>query len=150
MRDRECPGPSSLSTQGCRQVVRQGTLTPSSAGSSPAIPARFLPLRWFGIEYASLAQLAEHLPFKQGVRGSNPRRGTKSLQPLKGRGLFCFAGATLPHKQCLVGTEYGREGIIMTEGFASLSVSEQAEIVSMEQTFAQKFGKQIVLVAYGA
>ena len=77
MRDRECPGPSSLSTQGCRQVVRQGTLTPSSAGSSPAIPARFLPLRWFGIEYASLAQLAEHLPFKQGVRGSNPRRGTK-------------------------------------------------------------------------
>ena len=26
---------------GCSQVVRQGTLTPSSAGSSPAIPATF-------------------------------------------------------------------------------------------------------------
>ena len=56
----------------------------------------------------------------------------------------------MPHKQRLPGADYGREGIIMTEGFASLSVSEQSEIVSMEQTFAQKFGKQIVLVAYGA
>ena len=46
-------------------------MTPSSAGSSPAIPARFLPLRWFGIEYASLAQLAEHLTFNQGVWSSN-------------------------------------------------------------------------------
>ena len=27
-------------TLGCRQGVRQGTLTPSSAGSNPAIPAR--------------------------------------------------------------------------------------------------------------
>ena len=76
------PIPDSFSTQGCSQVVRQGTLTPSFAGSSPAIPARFLPLRWFGIEYASLAQLAEHLPFKQGVRGSNPRRGTKKEMAL--------------------------------------------------------------------
>ena len=90
------------------------------------------------------------MPFKQGVRGSNPRRGTKSLWPFNGRGLFCFPRAVLPHKQRLPGADYGREGIIMTEGFASLSVSEQSEIVSMEQTFAQKFGKQIVLVAYGA
>ena len=75
------PFPVSL-IQGCSQVVWQGTLTPSFAGSSPAIPARFLPLRWFGIEYASLAQLAEHLPFKQGVRGSNPRRGTKKEMAL--------------------------------------------------------------------
>ena len=88
MRDRECPGPSSLSTQGCRQVVRQGTLTPSSAGSSPAIPASFSPLRWFIIGYASLAQSAEHLPFKQGVRGSNPRWSTKKYSLAFWRGNF--------------------------------------------------------------
>ena len=29
---------------------------------------------------APLAQSVEHLPFKQGVRGSNPRRGTKKVQ----------------------------------------------------------------------
>ena len=34
------PIPDRFSTQGCSQVVRQGTLTPSSAGSSPAIPAK--------------------------------------------------------------------------------------------------------------
>ena len=33
------PGPFPQ-IQGCSQVVRQGTLTPSVAGSSPAIPAR--------------------------------------------------------------------------------------------------------------
>ena len=85
MRDRECPGPSSLSTQGCRQVVRQGTLTPSSAGSSPAIPAkhfRMAPHPVIYYAYAPLAQSVEHLPFKQGVRGSNPRRGTKKEMAL--------------------------------------------------------------------
>ncbi len=35
----------------------------SAEKASPAVPAK----------YGSLAQLAEHLPFKQGVRGSNPR-----------------------------------------------------------------------------
>ena len=74
------PIPDSFSTQGCSQVVRQGTLTPSSAGSSPAIPAtpfRMAP-SFFHMCHAPLAQSVEHLPFKQGVRGSNPRRGTKS------------------------------------------------------------------------
>ena len=73
------PIPDSFSTQGCSQVVRQGTLTPSSAGSSPAIPAtpfRMAP-SFFHMCHAPLAQSVEHLPFKQGVRGSNPRRGTK-------------------------------------------------------------------------
>ena len=69
------PIPDSFSTQGCSQVVRQGTLTPSSAGSSPAIPAtpfRMAP-SFFHMCHAPLAQSVEHLPFKQGVRGSNPR-----------------------------------------------------------------------------
>ena len=35
------PWPFLCRTQGCSQVVRQGTLTPSFAGSSPAIPATF-------------------------------------------------------------------------------------------------------------
>ena len=81
MRDRECPDPSSLSTQGCRQVVRQGTLTPSSAGSSPAVPARndsaaALEINPTYRRCDPVAQSAEQLPFKQWVRGSNPRRVT--------------------------------------------------------------------------
>ena len=61
--------------QGCSQAVRQGTLTPSFAGSSPAIPAT---LSGHLIESDPVAQSAEHLPFKQGVRGSNPRWVTKT------------------------------------------------------------------------
>ena len=60
-------------------MVRQGTLTPSSAGSSPAIPATDDKDGPPSFLYASLAQSAEHLPFKQGVRGSNPRRGTTKI-----------------------------------------------------------------------
>ena len=98
MRDRECPGPSSLSTQGCRQVVRQGTLTPSSAGSSPAIPAkhfRMAPHPVIYYAYAPLAQSVEHLPFKQGVWGSNPQRGTKKDATRSGG---VFFGAPLSKK----------------------------------------------------
>ena len=64
-------------------MVRQGTLTPSLAGSSPAIPAKVYPEGCTGMigclpscenkPSAPLAQSVEHLPFKQGVRGSNPR-----------------------------------------------------------------------------
>ena len=54
-------------------MVRHGTLTPAFAGSNPAIPAILS-------EYDSLAQSAEQLPFKQWVRGSNPRRVTTSEQ----------------------------------------------------------------------
>ena len=80
--DRGYPGPLLSSPLGRRQVVRQGTLTPSSAGSSPAVPAKVFWCRpsaliiWFD----PIAQLAEQLPFKQWVRGSNPRRVTKSEQ----------------------------------------------------------------------
>ena len=75
-------------------MVRQGTLTPSSAGSSPAIPAtpfRMAP-SFLYMCHAPLAQSVEHLPFKQGVRGSNPRRGTKkSLETQRFQGFSFFA-----------------------------------------------------------
>ena len=60
------------STLGCRQAVRHQTLTLACVGSNPAIPAISDPL----------AQLAEQLPFKQWVRGSTPRRVTKTLKAL--------------------------------------------------------------------
>ena len=58
-------------------------------GVSPSGKARDFDsrIRWFESGHPShlfdpLAQLAEHLPFKQGVRGSNPRRVTKkTLEP---------------------------------------------------------------------
>ena len=86
---------------GCSQVVRQGTLTPSLAGSSPAIPAKVYPEGRTGMigclpscenkPSAPLAQSVEHLPFKQGVRGSNPRRGTKKSSTAKrGFSFWCL------------------------------------------------------------
>ena len=75
-------------TQGCRQAARQGTLTPSSVGSNPAIPASpitgnhpFLrPVRMGRLHrtpYAHVAQLVEQRTFNPWVRGSSPRMGTK-------------------------------------------------------------------------
>ena len=40
--------------------------------------------------YDSLAQLAEHLTFNQGVRGSNPRWITKNRQVSNGTCRFLF------------------------------------------------------------
>ena len=81
-------------------MVRQGTLTPSLAGSSPAIPAKVYPEGRTGMigclpscenkPSAPLAQSVEHLPFKQGVRGSNPRWSTKK-KPLKFQEILDFS-----------------------------------------------------------
>ena len=72
---------------GCRQAVRHQTLTLAFVGSNPAIPAKSDPL----------AQLAEQLPFKQWVPGSNPRRVTKTLKALGLSGfLSCFSIITRP------------------------------------------------------
>ena len=95
--DRGHPGPLFSFPLGRRQVVRQGTLTPSSAGSSPAIPATpfRMPPSFLYMCHAPLAQSVEHLPFKQGVRGSNPRRGTIKAKQYRCRrpeayGINCF------------------------------------------------------------
>ena len=42
--------------------------------------------------FAPVAQSAEHLPFKQGVRGSNPRWSTKKIASLLGCYLFASKG----------------------------------------------------------
>ena len=90
---------------GCRQAVRHQTLTLALAGSSPAIPAtpeqsmlcpgsfyaQPLSFLLFVSIFDPLAQLAEQLPFKQWVRGSNPRRVTrKQSNPQGGLGCFLF------------------------------------------------------------
>lgn len=60
-------------------MVRQGTLTPSLAGSSPAIPAS-RPRRP-SLIFDPVAQSVEQLPFKPWVRGSSPRWVTNSKIP---------------------------------------------------------------------
>ena len=87
------PIPCFPSTLGRSQVVRQGTLTPSSAGSSPAVPAIFY--RPGMQKFDPVAQPAEQLPFKQWVRGSNPRRVTIKAKQYRCRrpeayGINCF------------------------------------------------------------
>ena len=84
------------------------SLIPFHTGVSPSGKARDFDslIRWFESSHpchafsdgpilfymchAPLAQSVEHLPFKQGVRGSNPRRGTKKKDTLARVFLFVF------------------------------------------------------------
>ena len=84
------------------------SLIPFHTGVSPSGKARDFDslIRWFESSHpchafsdapillhmchAPLAQSVEHLPFKQGVRGSNPRRGTKKKDTRKRVFLFVF------------------------------------------------------------
>ncbi len=74
---------------GCRQAVRHQTLTLAFAGSNPASPAI----------YDSLAQLVEQRPFKAKVRGSSPRRVTKTKSSPKGL-LFVLRRGREPRVRC--------------------------------------------------
>ena len=68
-------------------------------------------------QHDPLAQLAEQLPFKQWVRGSNPRRVTKTLKALGLSGFLYFLAPSpdpLPKPQFLrkaVGLIYGEKAI---------------------------------------
>ena len=90
-------------------------MTLALAGSSPAIPAtpersllcpgffapnrrRFCCIPRFCDSFDPLAQLAEQLPFKQWVRGSNPRRVTLSSRTTLVRDDFlCSASKIISH-----------------------------------------------------
>ena len=79
--------PSCMAENQARTVPRRFwllfTLACIYGGMSPSGKARDFDSRIRGFEsrhpsiFDLLAQSAEHLPFKQGVRGSNPRRSTK-------------------------------------------------------------------------
>ena len=79
---------------GCRLVVKATDFDSVIAGSNPAIPAIFF------LAYDSLAQLAEHLTFNQGVRSSNLRWVTKnsaSDENFRSGVTFCLFYAQFTH-----------------------------------------------------
>ena len=110
-------------------MVRQGTLTPSFAGSSPAIPAKIrwrhrppppfpwtVPEQMFQKEWICdpVAQSVEHLPFKPWVRGSSPRWVTTSEQaPYRLLRLFIkvrarsFCCSSSPNRTRFAGLRFG-------------------------------------------
>ena len=70
---------------GCSQTVKARDFDSRIVGSTPAIPAKLLRddaisrRNFFILISDPVAQSAEHLPFKQGVEGSNPSWVTKIL-----------------------------------------------------------------------
>ena len=83
--------PSCMAENQARTVPRRFwllfTLACIYGGMSPSGKARDFDSRIRGFEsrhpsiFDLLAQSAEHLPFKQGVRGSNPRQVRRKKQP---------------------------------------------------------------------
>ena len=59
--------------------------------------------------FGGIAQLGEHLPCKQGVKGSNPFISTKAMKRARGAGFASRAGrnACIPSEA----NDEGREGI---------------------------------------
>ena len=71
--------------------------------------------------YDPLAQQAEQLPFKQWVRGSNPRRVTKKKDTLKRVLLFGFRWPEAASTLTLLFQMLGRSEFALCQGFGSLT-----------------------------
>ena len=68
--------------------------------------------------FGGIAQLGEHLPCKQGVKGSNPFISTKAMKRARRAGFARRAG----RNACIPNEAYGEDG----EGIRRMPVMKQA------------------------